>query len=233
MRKVGGIARRFVHEAQGWIARAWRRHRDEIERWRRHRALVVAVVVASVVIAVIAGTRASRVDRTLERSRSAAQSRQTAAAPSSAMEVAIEQRGEPKHAPSRVSDIQTLLDRGERERAMALLREMRSADPSDTNYAAMFARVAFEQRRWAEALAAFRTIMRAEARRADPVLINGVIDSLQNETSSRAAEQILRELGTKAEPYLTNAATEHPIPRVRGRVRRLLGHDISVAATRR
>jgi serine/threonine-protein kinase len=131
---------------------------------------------------------------------------------------------------SKLATVEVLLDRGERERAFALLRELRSAEPADPDYAAMEARLSFEQRRWAEALAAYRMAIRLDdGRRNDGVLINGTIDSLQSEASTRAAEEALRMVGAPAEPYLENAAAEHPSPRVRGRARALLKAGARVA----
>jgi hypothetical protein len=123
----------------------------------------------------------------------------------------------------KLAAIEAFLARGERERAIALVRELQSAEPSDPDYSAMQARLAFEQRRWSEALTAWSATIRLdETRRSDPVFINGTIDSLQSESSARAAEDLLRLVGDSAKPYLNGAATSHPVPRVRGRVRALL-----------
>ncbi len=107
---------------------------------------------------------------------------------------------------------------------MALLNQLRTAQPEDAGATAMFARLAFEQRRWDEALAAFRLAVRLDtARASDAVLINGAIDSLQYEPSAGAAEALLRELGATAKPILTVASEAHPMAHVRARARALLG----------
>ena len=116
-----------------------------------------------------------------------------------------------------------MLARGEHKQARARLRELRRQHPTDADYPAALSRLCFEQRRYDEGLAALRSATRIDPqRRADPVLIKQVIDSLQSDRFASTAEDYLREMGSVAKPHVKNAARSHPSRRVRERARDLL-----------
>jgi serine/threonine-protein kinase len=124
---------------------------------------------------------------------------------------------------SKLVAVNDLLARGDRKQAHARLRELRKEHPTDADYPAAQARLFFEQHRYEEGLGAFRAAIRRDPqRRADPVLIRHVIDSLQNDRFASAAEDFLRELGNSAKSEVKAAARNHPSPRVRARARDLL-----------
>ena len=116
-----------------------------------------------------------------------------------------------------------MLARGDHKQARARLRELRRQHPTDADYPAALSRLCFEQRRYDEGLAALRSANRIDPqRRADPVLIKQVIDSLQSDRFASTAEDYLREMGSVAKPHVNEAARSHPSRRVRERARDLL-----------
>jgi len=124
---------------------------------------------------------------------------------------------------SKLAAVDHLVARGDRKQAHARLRELRKEHPTDADYPAAQARLFFEQHRYEEGLVAFRAAIRRDPqRRADPVLIRHVIDSLQNDRFASAAEDFLRELGSPAKAEVKAATRNHPSPRVRERARDLL-----------
>jgi cytochrome c-type biogenesis protein CcmH/NrfG len=125
--------------------------------------------------------------------------------------------------PRELAAVESMAARGERKQAIARLRELRKEHPADGDYPATLSRLYFEQRRYPEGLAAFRTAIRNDPRRrSDPVLIGHVITSLQEDSFRSTAEDFLRQLGSAAKPRVKEAARGHANPRVRARARELV-----------
>ncbi|HXU81023.1 MAG TPA: protein kinase [Polyangia bacterium] len=123
----------------------------------------------------------------------------------------------------KLAAVDELVARGDRKQALARLRELRKENPADADYPVAQARLLFELRRYEEGLAAFRSAIRRDPqRRADPVLIRHVIDSMQNDGFAPAAQDFLRELGKPARDEVKEAARNHASARVRERSRELL-----------
>ena len=113
----------------------------------------------------------------------------------------------------------------DRKQTLARLLEQRKAQPRNPDHAVALARFYFDERRYADGVAAFRAAIRLDAsRRNDPVLIRHVVDSLASDNFARNAEDFLRELGRSARPHVQEAAKSHKSPRVRERSRELLKH---------
>jgi serine/threonine-protein kinase len=116
-----------------------------------------------------------------------------------------------------------LAEAGKRDEAIARLEGLRRAQPKNADAAAELARLKFEKRRWSEGIAAFRAAVKEDpARRQDPVLVGHVIRALGSDKAGDRADELLRELGPPARPFLREAAKRDPSPKVRDRCREIL-----------
>jgi serine/threonine-protein kinase len=117
-----------------------------------------------------------------------------------------------------------LVARGEIDPAIARLGQLRAQDPENADAPYLLAMINFDNRRWADGLAAAQIAVRKNpAFKADPDLIKGAIRSLASDRGYERSQAFLRSLGQPATPFIKEAAARDPSPKVRDRAAELLG----------
>ena len=117
-----------------------------------------------------------------------------------------------------------MVARGEIDAAIALLNQLRTQQPDNADVPYLLAMIAFDNRRWADGLAAAQIAVRKNpALKADPDLIKGAIRSLASDRGYDRSQAFLRSLGQPAMPFIKEAAAHDQSPKVRERAGELLG----------
>ena len=223
---VAGQAEKTVVRLRARLPAVMRAARDRLSRAKRPLFAAVLSRRGGTVTAVLAASAAALMLTVLVTTRWRGSS--ATAALASATGHAAKRSTDPSRpsslAPSgKLAEVEGMLARGDHKQARARLRELRRQHPTDADYPAALSRLCFEQRRYDEGLAALRSANRIDPqRRADPVLIKQVIDSLQSDRFASTAEDYLREMRSVAKPHVKEAARSHPSRRVRERARDLL-----------
>jgi serine/threonine-protein kinase len=107
--------------------------------------------------------------------------------------------------------------------ALALLGQLRAADPQNPDVAYLQAMVYFDTRRNTEAVAAADAAFAKDpALRSDPDLIKAALRSLSSDRGYERSQAFLRSLGQPAMPFIRDAARRDPSPKVRDRAAELL-----------
>ena len=107
--------------------------------------------------------------------------------------------------------------------ALALLGQLRAADPQNADVTYLQALVYFDTRRITEAVAAADAAFAKDpALRSDPDLIKAALRSLSSDRGYERSQAFLRSLGQPALPFIREAAHRDPSPKVRDRAAELL-----------
>jgi eukaryotic-like serine/threonine-protein kinase len=124
----------------------------------------------------------------------------------------------------RLEQARQLAGSGQPEAAMALLNQVRAQEPDNADALYLLAMVNFDNRRWADGLAAAQIAVRKNPTfKSDPDLIKGAIKSLVSDRGYDRSQGFLRSLGSAATPFIKTAAQSDPSPKVRERAAELLG----------
>jgi serine/threonine-protein kinase len=116
-----------------------------------------------------------------------------------------------------------LVGSGQPDAAIAVLNQVRAQEPDNADALYLLAMVNFDNRRWADGLAAAQIAVRKNpAFKSDPDLIKGAIKSLVSDRGYDRSQGFLRSLGSAATPFLKTAAQSDPSPKVRERAAELL-----------
>jgi len=107
--------------------------------------------------------------------------------------------------------------------ALALLGQLRAADPQNADVTYLQALVYFDTRRITEAVAAADAAFAKDpALKSDPDLIKAALRSLSSDRGYERSQAFLRSLGQPALPFIREAAHRDPSPKVRDRAAELL-----------
>jgi serine/threonine-protein kinase len=116
-----------------------------------------------------------------------------------------------------------MVARGEVDPAITLLNQLRAQQPDNADAPYLLAMIYFDERRWADGLAAAQIAVRKNpALKSDPDLIRGAIRSLASDRGYDRSQAFLRSLGPAATPFIKDAAARDPSAKVRDRAAELL-----------
>jgi serine/threonine-protein kinase len=123
----------------------------------------------------------------------------------------------------RLDEARRLVASGQVDAAIAVLNQVRAQEPDNADALYLLAMVNFDNRRWADGLAAAQIAVRKNPTlRSDPDLIKGTIKSLVSDRGYERSQSFLRGMGAAATPFIKTAAQSDPSPKVRERAAELL-----------
>jgi eukaryotic-like serine/threonine-protein kinase len=123
-----------------------------------------------------------------------------------------------------IEEARQLVAAGQTPKAIEVLERLRAEQPTDADAPYMLATIYFDQHRWSEALTAAQAAIRLNPEfRTDGDLVRGAIRSLANDRGYEKSQAFLRGLGGAATPFVKEAASRDPNPKIRQRAAELLG----------